>query len=707
MCLELYRDPRALGCGHTFCLACLQKQSKTATATGVTNVPHCALCRQPWSDNTIADQFPSNHDVVEQLKLLFQGDKCALADDGEKHDSVEYVCLTCWDLLCKSCSEAHKKTKQTKNHAVKTIADVSPEDIEQHQSRMMSMCEEHSDMKYVLFCEHCKELICYQCFDNSHASQIFCSCIKVDEADKRFVKLLEENVEFDQERSNKLATVLDTAKSHIKTFEDYKQTVLEQSATLQHTIRSTYDFVLKKMQACEDFYVAGIAKELNTLKNTVSEIENEMSLLKTSMDKKKNHLPPLSCAKGRMAVIKESGISLATTNKQKPNSFEIDNKPKYTEYTIAVPNASLKANETCLGIKVKAESCCMQRPTFLRVIGAPGPTSLLSAKDGCVIIGRTNSAKLVQYHSSGGFMQYVNIAPHQPKDVSLLRFNDNLISVSAQSRIVKLFSCSGKGTYKYTSCANFKPTGQLASPTSCSVDKHNNIFVPISVRGIYKSTDEGHQWTLVLKSPDKVDYLLAVNVGDKPTDDHSDRDVLWIVEKETSVSYPYKYSYRLREHTIEKIHSQLVVSEDTIRDPEYRTHSCVNIDIDLENPEDEDNVNESQVLDDKIAWNSFNWNSSESSSKPKDTKTIKPSSLAFDDENFVYVSDSDANAVYAFNIRDKSRSKVLSADDGIEQPCKLAIDAQHQLLYVGGNSGKVWVFSLQDVKWQYTFSLTI
>jgi hypothetical protein len=68
---------------------------------------------------------------------------------------------------------------------------------------------------------------------------------------------------------------------YIKQLEDNKQTVLKQSATLQHTIRSTYDFVLKKMQACEDSYVAEIAKDLDTLKNTESEIENEMTLLKT------------------------------------------------------------------------------------------------------------------------------------------------------------------------------------------------------------------------------------------------------------------------------------------------------------------------------------------------------------------------------------------------------------------------------------------
>jgi hypothetical protein len=172
------------------------------------------LCRQPWSDNTNPDQFPSNYAVVEQLKLLPQGDKCALADDGDKHDSVEYVCLTCWDLLCKSCSEAHKKTKQTRSHVVKTIADVSPEDIEQHQSRMMSMCEEHSEMEYVLYCEYCQKLICYQCFANSHDSQIMdCSCIKFERKQTNvLLNYLKGTLNFVQKRSNKLATVLDTAK---------------------------------------------------------------------------------------------------------------------------------------------------------------------------------------------------------------------------------------------------------------------------------------------------------------------------------------------------------------------------------------------------------------------------------------------------------------------------------------------------------------
>jgi hypothetical protein len=45
-CFDVYRDPRILPCGHTFCLKCLKKQVDSSDKSVRLT---CGLCRQPWT----------------------------------------------------------------------------------------------------------------------------------------------------------------------------------------------------------------------------------------------------------------------------------------------------------------------------------------------------------------------------------------------------------------------------------------------------------------------------------------------------------------------------------------------------------------------------------------------------------------------------------------------------------------------------------
>jgi hypothetical protein len=126
VCQELFKDPRDLPCGHTLCLECLQKLAEIAVNTGEIFCPQCEFS---VSSQNVQD-LPKNRTVAEFVSSLPIETQCALVGDGDEHGAAQHVCLDCWDALCQTCSEVHTKTKFTKGHTVKFLAQVTPGDIQ-------------------------------------------------------------------------------------------------------------------------------------------------------------------------------------------------------------------------------------------------------------------------------------------------------------------------------------------------------------------------------------------------------------------------------------------------------------------------------------------------------------------------------------------------------------------------------------------------
>jgi hypothetical protein len=91
ICHEVFKDPRILPCGHTFCCVCLQQQLDSALARSTEKI-ECAYCRAALTvseDRTVHNLLPKNFAIDICLSSLPVMDTCALKEnDGDKHDKV-------------------------------------------------------------------------------------------------------------------------------------------------------------------------------------------------------------------------------------------------------------------------------------------------------------------------------------------------------------------------------------------------------------------------------------------------------------------------------------------------------------------------------------------------------------------------------------------------------------------------------------------
>lgn len=97
ICFDIFKDPRILICGHTFCYKCIIRLSNLK----------CPICRKTFRIEYCTPNYALCSMIEEKLKTLSQmSNKCANC-----HNNAFVWCDDCVPLcsLCKSCNkEIHK-----------------------------------------------------------------------------------------------------------------------------------------------------------------------------------------------------------------------------------------------------------------------------------------------------------------------------------------------------------------------------------------------------------------------------------------------------------------------------------------------------------------------------------------------------------------------------------------------------------------------
>ncbi|XP_061180442.1 E3 ubiquitin-protein ligase TRIM56-like [Saccostrea echinata] len=220
ICCEIYTEPQTLPCLHSFCKKCILTFIQTCYSKGPYN---CPICRETFSlePKGLKKNFCLQN-MIDLIKKQSDSSKtlCSFCMDDD-HLAVSQ-CITCLDFLCEECSKTrHTFTTQNRNHKVMPLSEIRDGKYDREiQLAQMTRCPKHShEIRY--FCLQCNLSLCGDCalFDHKHHE-----CKLISDVRKS--------------KEGKISAILEPLKKNLQTLNDKRSTVeirmkeLEEKETL-------------------------------------------------------------------------------------------------------------------------------------------------------------------------------------------------------------------------------------------------------------------------------------------------------------------------------------------------------------------------------------------------------------------------------------------------------------------------------------------
>ena len=174
ICLETYREPKALACLHAYCQECIQQLLLQQQRDQEVECPQCR------SVVAVAGNDPSSLPTVFFINRLI-----GVYDILKKVESNEITCQNCSEakatffchtcrFVCAGCTNDHKKKKVYEGHKTLPISEMMGGALIQPPMKnpATSTCKKHKE-EMKLYCFECEQLICQDCTLVDHAGHNF------------------------------------------------------------------------------------------------------------------------------------------------------------------------------------------------------------------------------------------------------------------------------------------------------------------------------------------------------------------------------------------------------------------------------------------------------------------------------------------------------------------------------------------------------
>ena len=287
VCMSTFTDPKILPCFHTFCLHCLNELQRTSGKHGEITCPECRRKFQVPGSGYPKD-LPANFrmnsllDVMAIQKCNVSGVKCG---NCEKTSAESFYCFQCCAFWCEDCSAAHNLIKANKTHRVLAIRDFQDKDIENVLKRAVYCQKKHHEKEELkFFCKQCEVSICNTCVVTFHEGHD--KVLLQDAANEKKLSL-ESAIESQKEKLLQMRNLISGLQNEY----------IKIQGQVTHIRKSSQSFVDNLIKVVEEKRMEILKKVENKANESFerlavqqSQVENEIQLIETSIDKTETFL---------------------------------------------------------------------------------------------------------------------------------------------------------------------------------------------------------------------------------------------------------------------------------------------------------------------------------------------------------------------------------------------------------------------------------
>ncbi|XP_013410456.2 E3 ubiquitin-protein ligase TRIM71-like [Lingula anatina] len=270
ICLGKFKDPKVLGCTHTFCQHCLQDYLDK-NVQGQSGFP-CPICRRQCDlPGGGVNGLQTNHLLVSishtlgQVEQAKAAKKCAICclKNVLNPPTATKRCLDCEESMCGDCSSDHVLHKFCRDYKLFPLDQFdSDEYVKEMRARQNTLCDHNNKDPVEIYCPLCKKFVCVGCMVLEHQGH---DCLRINTAaDKR-----KEKLEFRVKSTQKKGLLYDQFKTAA---EDQKASVEEGRKKAKTQVKKQLELVITTArQRAND-----ILEEIDAKSNAKLDILNDL-----------------------------------------------------------------------------------------------------------------------------------------------------------------------------------------------------------------------------------------------------------------------------------------------------------------------------------------------------------------------------------------------------------------------------------------------
>ncbi|XP_077349611.1 E3 ubiquitin/ISG15 ligase TRIM25-like [Lithobates pipiens] len=283
ICLEIYKDPVMLSCGHNFYRVCIERVLDKEERSGGYS---CPQCREEFRDRPVLHRNITLHNIVEAFPSTHPDQKkTGIFCKQCIHSPVPAVksCLMCEASLCDDHLRVHSK---------------APEHVLTDPTTSMEnrKCSIH------------RELLKYYCTEDSACICVSCSLAGEHRGHK--VETLDEASEKKkQELRNvlqKLMAEREETEKRVQSLQDRRRKVQDKSAGLTERVTALFIELRRHLEDLEKRVRRNISSQEERISHSLSDLIGQLEIKKEDLSRKMEDIEKLCNMTDPLTVLQES-----------------------------------------------------------------------------------------------------------------------------------------------------------------------------------------------------------------------------------------------------------------------------------------------------------------------------------------------------------------------------------------------------------------